>query len=246
MHIPEPFGPDVYFDIRIPRDGQYGLFFETVTSQSYLMIKLYLDIRPLSLSVRQPSPSTEFYEITWPEEVVPVSPLAVIHIPPSHGELEKEVVHSSQKSFWNLNFDRGMDIKNHSLSACKQAIRDGDNYSRVTKFSAPMIVQALFTKIPRSPAGPTATPVLLSMFVGFGESESLFDSPYEFPLLKNDPIKAFELGSGKIRSDGAEYRVSLSLNDGMNAFSNSCVKVSAKVTRIMVHPFRLYCVYAMS
>lgn len=111
MDISESFGPDVFFDIRIPRSGKYGLFFETTTSQSYLMIKLYLDIQPLSLSVRQPSLSTEFYEITWPEEVVPASSLAVVRIPPSHGELEKEVVHIIQRSFWNLNYDKDMNLK---------------------------------------------------------------------------------------------------------------------------------------
>ena len=125
---------------------------------------------------------------------------------------------------------------------CGQATHDKDSYSRVTKFSAPMIVQGLFTKIQRSSSGPTIAPVLLSTLVGFGESENPFDSPYEIPLLRNDPAKAFELGSGKIKNDGAEYRVLLSLNDGMNAFSNSCVKVSAKVTRIMVPPFPFYCI----
>ena len=63
------------------------------------MIKLYLDILPLSLGVREPVLSTEFYEITWPEEVIPVSPLAILHMPPSRGEIEKEVAPSLQKSF---------------------------------------------------------------------------------------------------------------------------------------------------
>lgn len=128
---------------------------------------------------------------------------------------------------------------------CKQAIHDRDSYSRVKKLSGPMIVQGLFTKIRQTSTGSTTAPVLMSTLAGSAGPENLFDSPYELPLLKNDPTKAFELGSGKIKSDGAEYRVLLSLDDGMNAFSNSCVKVSAKVIKIMVRPFPLYCVYIL-